>query len=218
MTKFHLLTGMLLLSLASVAAGGETAKKLYCWNEGGRKICGDALPANAVDSARTELSAKSGLATGRIDRALTSDERAGAAAQAEADQQVAYTQQARLRREMAMVDSYASEGELRRAYEHRISLSQGTVKASRMGVTGLRQSLVSLLRRASEAELSGKPVPARLAANIAHQHEQLLRQQSILLQQQRDGGKIQGELIVALGRYRALKMPAQPTGDSRNGG
>ena len=34
-------------------------KKLYCWNEGGRKVCGDALPANAVDSARTEISAKS---------------------------------------------------------------------------------------------------------------------------------------------------------------
>ena len=27
-------------------------KKIYCWNEGGRKVCGDALPASAANSAR----------------------------------------------------------------------------------------------------------------------------------------------------------------------
>ena len=27
------------------AAAGAGKKKLYCWNEGGRKVCGDALPA-----------------------------------------------------------------------------------------------------------------------------------------------------------------------------
>ena len=32
-------------------------KKLYCWNENGKKVCGDALPAEASDSARTEISA-----------------------------------------------------------------------------------------------------------------------------------------------------------------
>ena len=83
MTKIHLLTGALLLALAPLALAqtpGAPAKKLYCWNENGRKVCGDALPANAVDSARTEISAKSGLATGRVDRALSAEERAAAAA------------------------------------------------------------------------------------------------------------------------------------------
>ncbi|MGH8076362.1 MAG: hypothetical protein ACREPE_03410, partial [Lysobacter sp.] len=94
----------------------ESAKKLYCWTEKGRKVCGDALPPTAVDNARTEISAKSGLATGSVDRALTAEERAAAAAKIEAERQVALAEEARERREMAMVESYAGEDELRRAY------------------------------------------------------------------------------------------------------
>lgn len=210
MSKIHpLFLGTLLVMLASHALAQKSpTKKLYCWNENGRKVCGDALPADAVDSARTEISAKSGLATGRVDRALSADERAAAAAQAELDQQAALAKEARLRREMAMVESYASETELRRAYEHRISLSEGTVKASQMSVTGLRQSLLTLLRRAGESELAGKAVGKPLAENILTQHGELLRQQGMLVQQQREAGEIEGEFANALERYRALKKPA----------
>lgn len=215
MTKIQLLTVTLLLALAPLALAQKTgdapAKKLYCWTENGRKVCGDALPANKIDSARTEISAKSGLATARVERAPSADERAAAAAQAEVDQQAARADQARLRREMAIVESYASETELRRAYEHRISLSQGTVAASRMSVAGLRQILLSLLKHASEAELSGKPVAKRLAAEIHQQHTELMRQQKMLVQQQHDAGTIGDELADALARYRALKAPAAAT-------
>lgn len=215
MTKMiHLLTGTLLLALAPLALAqksGETAKKLYCWNENGRKVCGDALPATAVDSARTEISAKSGLATSRVERALSAEERAASAASAETARQNGLADEARLRREMAMVDSYDSEGALRRAYEHRISLSEGTIKASRMGVAGLRLSLLTLLKRAGEAELAGKPVAKPLAGNIRQQHVELLRQQNMLVQQQREAGAVEGEFADALARYRALKASTAAT-------
>jgi hypothetical protein len=57
-------------------------RKLYCWEENGRKVCGDALPASAVDSARTEISPRSGLQVGQVGRALTAEERAAAEAEA----------------------------------------------------------------------------------------------------------------------------------------
>ena len=70
------------IALALGAAGSADAqtaapaqKKIYCWDEGGRRVCGDALPASAVDRARTEISAKSGMTTGKVDRALTDAER-----------------------------------------------------------------------------------------------------------------------------------------------
>ena len=220
MTKIHLLTGALLLALAPLALAqktGEPTKKLYCWTETGRKVCGDTLPAEAVDRARTEISAKSGLATSRVDRAPSADERAAAAARAEADRRGALADEARARREMAMVESYASETELRRAYENRISLSEGTVKASRMSVAGLRQSLLTLLKRAGDAELSGKPVAKPLVSNIRQQHGELRRQQNMLVQQQHDASTIEGEFADALVRYRALKTPAEPTTAPANG-
>lgn len=221
MTKIHVLAGALLWVLAPSALAQNTsvpAKKLYCWTENGRKVCGDALPANAVDHARTEISAKSGLATGSVDRALSVDERAAAAAQAEAAHQASLAKEAQLRREMAMVESYAGEDELRRAYENRISLSEGTVQASRMGVAGLRQSLLTLLKRAGEAELSNKPVTKRLADDIHQQHAELVRQQSMLVQQQREASTIESEFADTLARYRALKTPATPTAPAPSNG
>ena len=62
MPKTPLLLAMsMLLSPAAMAQGSATpAKKLYCWNENGQRVCSDALPADAVNRARDEISVKSG--------------------------------------------------------------------------------------------------------------------------------------------------------------
>lgn len=215
-TKTTALGAGLLMALVAAPGVAQQAKgkKLYCWTENGRKVCGDALPASAADAARTEISAKSGLKTGQVARALTDAERAAAAQEAEAARVAAIAEEARQRREHAMVESYTNEEELMRAFEHRITLLDETVKASSLGVTGLRQSLVSLLQRAGEAELAGKPVPAPLASSIQTQHQQLLRQQTLLVQQRADRAAIDAELAAALKRYRELKVPATPPTDS----
>lgn len=216
MSKIHpLFATALLAALATQAVAQKSAapaKKLYCWNENGQKVCGDALPSTAVDSARTEINARSGMATGRVDRALTDEERAAAAARAEIERQIALEVEARRRRELAMVESYASEDDLRRAYEHRLSLSEGTLKAARMAIAGLRQSLLSLLQRAGEAELMGKPVAKPLTENIRTQHAELLRQQRLLVEQEREAGEIESNFADALARYRELKGPAAANG------
>lgn len=204
------------LALALVApafaqAPAGTAKKLYCWEEGGRKICGDSLPASAVDNARTEISAKSGLASGRVGRALSAEERAAAAAQAEVEARNAAAVAAAERRDMAMVESYANEAELQRAFQHRLTLLEETLKASRFGVAGMRQSLISLLRRAGDSELAGKPVAQPLADSILAQHQALRRQQDLLVQQQIQLSEVDQELDAALERYRALKKPTSPS-------
>ncbi|HSM10579.1 MAG TPA: hypothetical protein VK827_03310 [Lysobacter sp.] len=207
-SRLCLATAVLLALAAPVLA----QKKLYCWDEGGRKICGDALPANAVDSARTEISSRSGQATSRVARALSTEERAAAAAQAWIDEQNAAAAAAGARRDMAMVESYADEAELRRAFEHRITLLRETVKSSQFGIVGMRQSLLTLLRRAGEIELSGKPVAKPLADSILSQHQALRRQEALLGQQQIELSSVDEELTGALERYRALKQPAPDRG------
>jgi hypothetical protein len=185
-------------------------KKLYCWNEGGHKVCGDALPASAVDSARTEISPKSGLPTNQVGRALTPEERAAAARQAELDKQTQFAVAAQRMREHAMAESYATEGDLRRAFNERIALLDDTIKAAQLSIGGLRQSLVSLLRRAGESELAGKPVAATLTNTIQTQHAELIRQQSMLVAHRQNRSEIDAELEHALQTYRGLKAPKAP--------
>ena len=203
-----LATALAAASFASAAAPpSNTAKKLYCWTDAdGHKICGDALPPEAADRARTEISAKSGMRTGEVARALTAEERAAAATAAEQAEAQAAAEAARQRRDLAMVESYGTEADLRRAYGERISLLDSTIKASQLGVANLRLSLTSLLNQASDLELSGRPVPAPLLGNVRSQHTELQKQQRILAQQQRDRGELDGEFTDAVARYRTLKQ------------
>jgi len=198
------------IALAAFCAAGAAhagdGKKLYCWNENGHKICGDALPAEAAGTGRTEISVKSGMHTGEFARALTVDERAAAALAAEQAQVAADAEAARQRRDLAMVESYATEADLRRAYGDRINLLDDSLKASLLGETNLRLSLASLLNQASDLELSSKPVPPALTAKVRGQHDELLRQTRILAQQQRDRASLDGDLTDALARYRTLKQ------------
>lgn len=213
MSPIRLLTAALLLALVPTAGAqtsGTPSKKLYCWNEGGRKVCGDALPASAVDSARTEINAKSGMATNRLDRALTPGERAAAEAAGRAEREAALAAEAEQRRFMAMVESFQTEDELRRAFGSRVSLSQDSIKTAQMGIAGLRDSLVETLRRASQAELDNRPVAKKLVDDIRTQHAQLIRQQATLARLQRDALDIRAQLEEAVARYRELKAPAGP--------
>lgn len=197
------------VALALLGSGPAVAqKKLYCWNQDGKKVCGDALPAEAADSARTEISAKSGLRTGQVARALTDAERSTAAIGAEAARQQAEAEAMVQRRDLAMVESYMTEADLRRAYGERTELLDETLKASSLGLSNLRLSLLSLLRQAGDKELASEPVPKRLADSIRHQHDELLRQQQILVVQRKDRAALDSELDDAVARYRALKAPA----------
>lgn len=203
-----------LLALALPFAAGaqeQTAKKkLYCWNEGGRKVCGDALPATAVYSARTEISSRSGLPVGQVWRALTPEERIAADQAARAARSAAMAEEAKKRRDHAMAESYSTEEELRNSFQERIILLDETVKASRLGIEGRRQTLLSLLRKAGEAELGNKPVDKSLADNIRHQHDELLRQQDLLKQQLVERSLADEDLATALLRYQSMrKRPGQ---------
>ena len=203
-----LATALAVIPFASTAARPSSVnKKLYCWTDAsGHKICGDALPPEAADRARTEISARSGMPTAEVARALTAEERAAAATAAEAAQAQAAAEAARQRRDLAMVESYGTEADLRRAYGERISLMDSNIKASLLGVASLRLSLTSLLDQASNLELAGKPVPGPLLGNVRGQHAQLQQQQRILAQQQQDRGALDGEFTDAVTRYRALKQ------------
>ena len=212
MNRIVIRTAILLLLTLSAAVGAQekSSKKLYCWNEGGRKVCGDALPPSAVDSARTEISAKSGLAVGSVDRTLNDSERSAALTAAKAAAVEADKTLAAQRRDLAMVESYATEADLRRAYGERITLLDESLKTSRLSTANLRQSLLSLLRQAADLELQSQPVRKPLVDNIVRQHTDLLRQQEIMKQQAIDRAALGSDLEAALARYRSLKAGDTP--------
>ena len=180
-------------------------RKLYCWEENGVQVCGDTVPADALDRARTEISAQRGHRTGTVARAPSPEERAEAAAAARAQAEAELAEAERRRRDLAMVESYATEADLRRAYGERITLVDESLRTSELSIANLRQSLLSLLRQAAERELLGQPVGKVLAAGIQSQHADLRRQQAIMERQLADRASLGSDLEGALERYRGMK-------------
>ncbi|MDQ3205204.1 MAG: hypothetical protein M3Q40_01520, partial [Pseudomonadota bacterium] len=99
--------------------------------------------------------------------------------------------------------------ELRRAFQHRITLLDETVKASQLGIQGIRQSLLTLLRQAGESELGDRPVATHLSGTIQTRHHELLRQQDLLIQQRQERAEIESQYQAALLRYREMKDDAR---------
>lgn len=199
------------LIAAALAVGAATAasaqqkpseKKLYCWDEGGRRICSDALPASAIGRQRTEFDQRTGTAVRQVARALTAEESARAAIEEEAQKIEAQ----RRRREMAMVTSYETEEDLKRAFGNRLELIEESLKGSALALTNLHQSLISLLRQANESELQSKPVGKLVREKIQNQHAELQALRALKQRQETEREMLNAEFQAAMSRYRALKQ------------
>ena len=201
-----------LLSLAVATAllapglADAQQKKLYRWvDKDGKVQFSDALPPEAVDQARTEINANSGSTTARVERALTDEERIAKAEldrlQAIADKEA---EQAR-KTEAAMIASFQNEDELKRSFANRIDLLKQTLEAIEAGIASQRASLSSLLADAAEVELSGRPVSPRQATSIRGLHDEMVRQQQMLVLKQGELVELDEELSRLVERFREIK-------------
>jgi hypothetical protein len=196
--------GLLALALATAVSAQDAnapKPKLYCWEEGGKHVCGDAFPASAAGRARTEFDTRTGNTVNRVGRALTAEERVQAVAQEAAQK----AREDEARREMAMVMSYQTEADLLRAFQNRGDLIEESLKGSELALINLHKSLISLLRQANELELQSKPVGKVLREKILTQHAELLALRALKIRQTAERKALDAELQQALSRYRALK-------------
>lgn len=209
--RLALVVGLAAITTTALAQKSSvTEKKLYCWNEGGRRVCGDALPASAVDKARTEVSSRSGLPGNRIDRALTADERAALAAQQASAAEQAEVAAADQRRNMALAESYDSEEALRHAFKIRYEMVDEGIETSKLAVANQRRVLLQLLNAAADAELRGGKVPPKLAQNVLTQHGSVVDAINTHRIQQEERAALDVQLAEALARYRKAKGIAAP--------
>jgi hypothetical protein len=210
MPKNPLLLLAIALSMAPPAlAQNRTegpAKKLYCWDADGQRVCSDALPAEAVNRAREEISARNGMRTATFGRVLSEEERARAASeefQRQVDQAAVQT---RRRTDQAMLLSYPSEDELKRVFTERTGIVDNSIRMSAYNVTSLREGLVTLLQTASNRELDGQPVSPEAAASIRRRHAELLRQRQMQASFERQRKELDAEIGAIMQRYRQLKQ------------
>jgi hypothetical protein len=193
-----------LLASGLAAAQKKDPAKLYRWVDKQGKVHFDqALPPEAVEQARTEFSTKSGRTLGNVDRALTDEERAIAAAAAQATVDAAAVANEQKRQEAIMMASYETEADLRRAYGERIGLLQMTLESTDISIKSLRENLTTLLSQASDTELDGRKVLDDRAKTIRDLHAE--KSKSLQSARRADLTALNAEFARMLTRYRELR-------------
>jgi hypothetical protein len=213
MNMKNLLAVALVAVIASGAAFGQAKGKgkLYRWvDKEGKVHYDDALPPEAVNQARTEFNAKSGLQTAQVDRALTEAERAQLAQAAAEAAAAAAKAEEQKHQEEVMLATYSNENDLRRAYGERIALLKTTVESTEVSIQNVRENLAMMLQQASDSELGGHKVTPERLKSIRELHAEHLRQQQFLSNRRIELDSLNGEFARVLARYRELKNPAQP--------
>lgn len=195
-------TAALVLSLLSAPA---PAQKLYRWVDAEGKVhYTDTLPPEAVNQARDEIS-RSGTTVGRVDRALTPEERAAREAEEAEAARLAAIKAEQDKMDAVLMGSYATEADLERAYRERFDLLDQSLEAARVGIRSQEKSLEDQLAHAASLERAGKPVPATVQSTIAAARKQVEDQREYLRKRETERQNLQTEYDGILQRYRLLK-------------
>lgn len=198
------------LALAPQAAQGQRGQssgssqpKLYKWTDkDGNVHFSDQIPPDAAEYARERFSAQ-GVAVEQVDRAKTPEEIAAEAAEAKRIADAERLAEERRKSDEALLNSYASEEDLTRAFNQRIDLLEQTVEARRIEIAAREKSLADLVARAAEMERSGKAVTDTLKTMITGEREEIDRQKRFLVEREADRGKAKADYDRDVARYRA---------------
>lgn len=169
---------------SNVQAQSSSKPKLYKWtDQEGNVHYSDQIPPEAKEYARERVN-EQGVAVERVDRAQTPEELA--AQKAAADKAIADAKRAEEMRKAdeALMNSYASEEDLTRAYSQRLDLLSQTIDARQMEITAREQSLTSLVTQAAEMERGGRPVSDAIKQMIASERTEIDRQKQFLLKKE----------------------------------
>lgn len=194
------------LSAQAPSTGG---KKLYKWTDkDGGVHYSDQIPPEAKEYARERFSDQ-GVAVERTDRALTPEELAAQkAAQDKAEADARQAEEIR-KSDEALINSYASEEDLTRAYQQRLDLLGQTIEARHIEIGAREQSLQTLVAQAAEMERGGRAVSDALKQMIASERVEIDRQKAFLVKKEAEKITAKTDYDRDVARYKTALARSQ---------
>ncbi|MCB1599514.1 MAG: DUF4124 domain-containing protein [Lysobacterales bacterium] len=205
--RSRILTGLALAIFAlgvhsSAAAAGEKAGKLYKWTDKDGNIhFSDQIPPEAKEYAREKINDQ-GISVERTERALTPEERAAKEAEERRIAEEAAAKEARRKADEALLNSYASEEDLDRAYSQRMDLLGQTIEARRVEINAREISLSQLVAQAADMERSGRTVSDALKQMITGERAEIERQKQFLVRKEAEKIEAKADYERDLAKYK----------------
>ena len=178
-------------------------KKLYKWtDQQGNVHYSDQIPPEAKEYARERMSDR-GVSVERVERAETPEELAARVAAEDKAAAEAKAAEERRKADEALLNSYANEEDVVRAYNQRVDLLNQTVEARRIEINAREQGLTKLVAQAAEMERSGRTVSDALKQMIAGERVEIERQKQYLLKKESEKQAASADYERDMARYKA---------------
>lgn len=184
----------------------NTPKKIYCWDEKGVRRCGDVLPAEVVDQARTERSSKTGTITREVARPLTPEEIATQKIQDETAAREAEMAQQNQRRTDVLLSTYPTENELLQSFNEREKELLSAIATMEKSQAPLKKDLVNKLAILGDLELSNKTPSAKQVETMLTARKQYLASKAAVDTLRNDIVLLKKEQQETLQSYRQAKI------------
>lgn len=194
-------TVVLLVSFLPISNVAFAEKKIVKWtDEHGVVHFGNAQPASQSKLGAQTLNAQGVVTSTKVDQAS-----AASAAEALKKQELEKAAAAKLAAEdQRMLDSYASEDDLKRNYTQSVELLDQQVIATQADIENRQKGLNKLIATAGESERAGKPVPEQIQMMIANERAQIESQRAYIKQKEEDKKLAKTRYETELARYREV--------------
>ena len=198
--------------IAAACCAPAFAAKLYKWtDENGKVHFSDRVPPEQVKQARSELNSQ-GVSVKQTERAKTPEEIAAAKAEAEEAARLQKIADEQRRSDETLINSYASEDDLKRAYEANLELIEQQIISTNADIDLRERNLEQLVKRASQSEQSGQKVDDNITKLIDNERQEIERQKAYILTKGADKAKAESDYLDRLGKYRAAVAKTRKPG------
>ncbi|MEO6967646.1 MAG: DUF4124 domain-containing protein [Rhodanobacteraceae bacterium] len=199
----------LMLIAGGAFAQNDAPTTHYRWHDAaGGLHYSDAIPPDAVRYGYDVLNAD-GMLVRHVNRELTPQERAAAAAQAAQAAAAKRAADSQALADRQLIAAYPTEAELREAQQAKLAQMQQSMQTTRMNLRSQEQSLADLLAHAAELERSGKPVPNFMREWLTTQRASVTGERNEMAQMQRQIDATAQQFTDELQRYRAMRAKLQ---------
>lgn len=199
----RILMVVMLALLLSPLAAQDKGRKLYKWTDKDGNIhYSDSIPPEAKEYARERLSDQ-GVSVEQVDRAMTPEELAAVKAAEKSAAEKAAEAERQRKADEALLNSYASEDDLTRAYNQRMDLLAQSIDARRIEINSREQSLSKLVAQAAEMERAGRPVSDALKQMITGERAEIDRQKAFMAKKEAEKITAKSDYERDFAKYKA---------------
>src|SRR5579885_3360764 len=194
-----------LLFFAAGCLASVPAAAIKCWtNKDGIKECGNVVPPEYSQQETTQIN-KTGIVTGKTERAKTPEEIAQekAAAEQKAAEEVAAEQAAKDR---VLLETYNSEDDMVMARDGRIAAIESQINITQNYIEKLKGDLNARIAQAADLERRGEKPNDKLQADIESVRGQIKKNEDFIASKKEEETAVRGQFDADIARYRQLKQ------------